>query len=110
MESIKPTRTNHTDSNSLKDGELVTSTGYVAHPQYEGAGGFDPDRLERLRSRVAVDTRGRLMDAEMEKHRKKGTWKIDVRAVPILLLFWLANFIDRTVSLQRLCASILTLF
>lgn len=88
MQPLDYTTTKHTDSKSLHN---------VDAPVYLGAGaGIDADRLERLRSRVAVDSRGRLLDSEMEKHRKSGTRKIDLRAVTPLLLMWLANFIDRT--------------
>ncbi|CAO1637823.1 unnamed protein product [Sympodiomycopsis kandeliae] len=82
---------------SLKEPHLLTSTtsandvGYLAP-----AGGLDPERLSRLRSRVAVDTRGRLMDPDMERARISGNRKLDLRAVPPLLLMWLFNFIDRT--------------
>lgn len=83
------------ESKSYKDGAVLTTT--TTDVEKDGDL-MDQERTDQLRSRVAVDARGRLLDEEMEKHRKKGVRKIDFYAVPCLLLMWLANFIDRSVS------------
>lgn len=59
----------------------------------QDAGGHHPQYTHADRAALATDEL--LQDAEMAKHLKSGTRKLDWMVVPALLLMWLANFVDR---------------